>query len=170
MNPILIFKNFLFTILVPGTFGVYVPMMIAGRIGAQARGVGLFWLLGFALLAVGSLIYLVCLVEFATRGRGTPAPIDPPRVLIVTGLYRHVRNPMYLGVLCVVFGWAALTRSLALVLYAFVLWGAFQLFITLYEEPTLRRLFGDAYRQYCAQVGRWLPRRAGNRPGPESAR
>jgi protein-S-isoprenylcysteine O-methyltransferase Ste14 len=159
MSHRLFFKNFLFTILIPGTFAVYLPMMIAGGIGARGRGVGLFWLIGFVLLAAGSLIYLVCLVEFATRGRGTPAPIDPPHQLVRTGLYQFVRNPMYLGVLCVVFGWAALTRSLVLLLYGLALWSAFHLFVTLYEEPTLRRMFGDGYTDYCRRVGRWIPRR-----------
>ncbi|HEX9896019.1 MAG TPA: isoprenylcysteine carboxylmethyltransferase family protein [Gemmatimonadales bacterium] len=157
MSPLLLFKNLLFTVLVPGTFGVYLPMVIAGRTGARAAGVGPFWLLGLVLLATGSLIYMVCIVEFATRGRGTPAPIDPPRTLVVTGLYRYVRNPMYLGVLSVVLGWAALTRSPALLLYAAALWTMFQLVIILYEEPTLRRLFGEAYQRYCHQVGRWIP-------------
>ncbi len=160
MPGLLLFKNLVFTVLVPGTVGVYVPMMIARGTGAQPGGVGLRWLLGFALLGTGALVYMVCVMEFMVRGRGTPAPIDPPRALVVTGLYRYVRNPMYIGVLAVVFGWAALAHSAALLLYAAGLAGVFHLFIVLYEEPSLRRQFGDAYRRYCGAVPRWVPGRA----------
>lgn len=161
MNPVLVFKSVLFTILIPGTFAVYLPMMIAGGIGARGRGVGLLWLIGLLLLALGSLIYLGCLVEFAARGRGTPAPIDPPQRLVISGLYKYVRNPMYLGVLSVVFGWTALTGSPVLLAYGAVLWLMFHLFVTLYEEPTLLRQFGEQYRDYCRHVGRWIPRTTG---------
>lgn len=159
MSPFLLFKNLLFTVLVPGTFAVYLPMVIAGRTEARATGVGPLWLIGTGLLLVGTLIYMVCVLEFAARGRGTPAPIDPPRALVISGLYRYVRNPMYLGVLCVVLGWTALTASPALLVYSAILWTAFQLFITLYEEPALRRRFGEAYDRYCRDVRRWIPRR-----------
>jgi len=161
MNALLLFKNLLFTVVVPGTFGVYIPMAILRSTGAQAGGVGLFWFLGFALLMCGSLIYLICVMEFAVRGRATPAPIDAPRRLVVTGLYRYVRNPMYVGVLAVVMGWTCLARSLELLGYAALLALVFHAFIRLYEEPTLRRNFGEEYERYCASVGRWLPRRIG---------
>lgn len=157
MNGILLFKGVLFTVVVPGTFGVYIPMAIVRGTGAQAGGVGLFWLLGFALLMLGSLIYLICVMEFAVRGRGTPAPMDAPRHLVVTGLYRHVRNPMYVGVLAVVLGWTFLARSLELLGYAALLALIFHAFIRLYEEPALRRKFGTEYEQYCAAVRRWVP-------------
>lgn len=160
MNAYLLFKNLVFTVVVPGTFGVYIPMAIVRRTGAQAGGVGLFWLLGFGLLMAGALIYLICVMEFASRGRGTPAPIDAPKRLVVTGLYRYVRNPMYIGVLAVVMGWTCLARSLELLGYAALLALVFHTFIRLYEEPALRRQFGREYEQYCASVRRWIPRRA----------
>jgi protein-S-isoprenylcysteine O-methyltransferase Ste14 len=159
MTAPLFFKNLVFTVLVPGTFGVYLPMAIAHRTGAKAQAVGPLWFLGLALLALGTMIYLLCVIEFAGRGQGTPAPIDPPRALVVSGLYRYVRNPMYLGVLCVVLGLTSLTGSTALLAYAGGLWLMFEVFILLYEEPALRREFGEAYVEYCTQVRRWIPRR-----------
>jgi protein-S-isoprenylcysteine O-methyltransferase Ste14 len=158
MNALLLFKNLLFTVVVPGTFGVYIPMAIARGTGARAGGVGLFWLLGFGLLILGTLIYLICVMEFAVRGRGTPAPIDAPRRLVVSGLYQYVRNPMYVGVLSVVLGWAFLSRSLELLGYAALLALVFHAFIRLYEEPALKRQFGPEYETYLTSVGRWLPR------------
>ena len=157
MNGLLLFKSLLFTVVIPGTFGVYIPMAIARGTGARAGGVGLFWLLGFALLMAGSLIYLICVMEFAGRGRGTPAPMDAPKRLVVTGLYRYVRNPMYIGVLAVVLGWTFLARSLELLGYAALLALVFHLFIRLYEEPALRKKFGAEYEAYCGAVSRWAP-------------
>ena len=157
MNALLLFKNLVFTVVVPGTFGVYIPMAIARGTGARAVGVGLFWLIGFALLILGTLIYLICVMEFAVRGRGTPAPIDAPKHLVVSGLYQYVRNPMYVGVLSVVLGWTFLSRSLELLGYAALLALCFHAFIRLYEEPVLRKQFGAEYEQYTATVGRWLP-------------
>jgi protein-S-isoprenylcysteine O-methyltransferase Ste14 len=161
MNALLLFKNLVFTVVIPGTFGVYIPMAIARGTGARASGVGLFWLLGFGLLILGSLIYLICVMEFAVRGRGTPAPIDAPKRLVVTGLYQYVRNPMYVGVLSVVLGWTFLSKSPELLGYAALLALCFHAFIRLYEEPALRKLFGEEYERYTATVGRWLPRLPG---------
>lgn len=166
MTGLLLFKNLLFTVLVPGTVGVYVPLVIARATDGHARG-GLTWLLGLALLAAGALIYMICVLAFAGRGRGTPAPIDPPRRLVVTGLYRFVRNPMYIGVLSVILGWASLTRSSWLLAYALLVALGFHAFITLYEEPALRRRFGADYERYCVAVRRWRPGRPWSEaPGP----
>jgi protein-S-isoprenylcysteine O-methyltransferase Ste14 len=168
MNALLLFKNLVFTVVVPGTFGVYIPMAIARGTGARAGGVGLFWLLGFGLLIVGTLIYLICVMEFAVRGRGTPAPIDAPKRLVVSGLYQYVRNPMYVGVLSVVLGWTFLSRSPELLGYAALLALVFHGFIRLYEEPALRKQFGQQYDRYTAEVGRWLPRRSVGQSDPRS--
>ena len=157
-NGLLLFKNLVFTVLVPGTFGVYIPMAIARATGAKAAGFGFFWLVGFGLLMLGALIYLVCVMEFAVRGRGTPAPIDAPKRLVMSGLYRYVRNPMYVGVLAVVLGLTFLTRSFELLGYSALLALTFHTFIRLYEEPKLRSLFGAEYDQYCVVVPRWIPR------------
>lgn len=158
MTGLLLFKNLLFTVLVPGTVGVYLPIQIARATEAHARG-GFTWLLGFVLLAAGALIYMVCVADFAVRGRGTPAPMDPPRRLVVTGLYRYVRNPMYVGVLAVIMGWASLTRSPWLLGYGLLVALGFHAFITLYEERALEKQFGEEYRRYRGAVGRWIPGR-----------
>jgi protein-S-isoprenylcysteine O-methyltransferase Ste14 len=148
-------KNLLFTVLVPGTVAVYGPLLLTRGVmpaTGVARG------LAIVVLAVGACIYAWCVWDFATFGRGTPAPIDAPTRLVVRGLYRVTRNPMYVGVLTVVLGWAILYRSPALALYGFAVWCCFQSFVLLYEEPHLRRVFGAEYEAYRARVGRWLPR------------
>src|ERR687888_2119246 len=110
----LLLKNLLFTLVLPATIGVYVPLLLAR--GRPARA-GLMFLFALALLASGGIIYAWCVWDFAVFGRGTPAPIDPPKRLVVRGLYRYVRNPMYLGVLLVAAGWAALSWSRAVLEY-----------------------------------------------------
>ncbi|MGH9932165.1 MAG: methyltransferase family protein [Pyrinomonadaceae bacterium] len=96
--------------------------------------------------------------DFARFGRGTPAPIDAPKRLIVRGLYRYTRNPMYVGVLTVIVAWALSFRMAALLVYGLAVAACFHLFIILYEERRLRRDFGIEYEEYCARVRRWLPR------------
>lgn len=154
----LLLKNLLFTILVPGTAGVLIPLRIAAR-----RIPGLMWeagsIVGLVLLTAGAAGYFWCLWEFAVTGRGTPAPIDPPRHLVIRGLYRFVRNPIYLSAVTVVLGWAAYFHSMEVFLYAIVLAGAFHLFVVAVEEPTLQRKFGDSYTHYRRTVRRWLPTR-----------
>jgi protein-S-isoprenylcysteine O-methyltransferase Ste14 len=111
------------------------------------------------------MLLTACIVEFARTGRGTLSPMDPPRVLVVRGLYRYVRNPMYLSVTLIVWGEILLTRSVALLVYWVVWFEAVNLFVIGYEEPVLRRQFGAGYDRYAAAVGRWLPRsRALERP------
>jgi protein-S-isoprenylcysteine O-methyltransferase Ste14 len=152
----LLLKNLLFTVLVPGTVAVTVPLLLAGD-RTPARGAAAF--LALALLAVGAALYTWCVWDFARFGRGTPAPIDAPRRLVVRGPYRVVRNPMYVAVLSGILGQAVLFRSQTLLLYGAAVAACFQLFVTLYEEPHLRRTFGAEYDRYTARVGRWLPRR-----------
>ena len=151
----LFLKNLLFTVLLPGTIGVYVPRWISlGRPPATGAAA----LLAGVAFAAGAAIYLWCVWDFATFGRGTPAPIDAPRRLVVRGLYRCVRNPMYVGVLTVILGWVLLFRSRDLATYGLVVAAGFHLFVVLYEEPTLRVRFGPEYDEYRVRVGRWLPR------------
>ena len=151
----LVVKNLLFTLVVPGTVGVYVPWLLArGR--PPAAGVRLAT--AVALIALGAAIYAWCARDFAALGRGTPAPVDAPRTLVVRGPYRHTRNPMYLGVLAVILGWAIFFRASALALYGAVVAALFHAFVVLYEEPHLRKKFGAEYADYCARVPRWLPR------------
>ena len=148
----LLLKNALFTILVPGTVAVFVPLSAFrhGDIEWSRRCVP-----ASVLLCVGASIYFWCLWDFAVSGRGTPAPIDPPKELVVRGLYRVSRNPMYVGVLAVIAGWALLFGEWSIALYGGAVGLAFTLFVLGYEEPHLTRVFGTAYTDYCARVGRW---------------
>ncbi len=102
-------------------------------------------MLGILLIAAGTALLGACIWEFARRGRGTLAPVDPPRELVVHGLYRYVRNPMYLSVSTIVLGEVLLTRSRALLVYGVVFFIAVNLFVMLYEEPALRAQFGASY-------------------------
>lgn len=151
----LLAKNLLFTLLVPGTVAGILPF----RLSRHASIADEPWrLLAAVLFAVGIAIYAWCVWDFASFGRGTPAPIDAPKRLVVRGLYRYSRNPMYVGVLTTILGWCALYRSAGIALYAAVVATAFQLFILLYEEPHLAHEFPDDYAAYRQRVGRWLPR------------
>jgi len=152
---VLLFKNVLFTLIVPGTVAVYLPLrMVRHRLFVTGPVFGA----GCLLLLLGVSIYTWCVWYFATFGRGTPAPIDAPKKLVVRGLYRYTRNPMYTGVLTVILGWAMLFGAFELVLYALVVGACFQLFVVFFEERQLRAAFGSEYEAYRAQVGRWLPR------------
>ncbi len=154
----LLLKNLLFTLLVPGTAGVLIPLRIAAR-PIPAPTVEVWSIVGLVLLAAGAAGYFWCLWLFALTGRGTPAPIDPPRHLVVRGPYRFVRNPIYVSAVAVVLGWAAYFHSTEVFLYAIVLAGAFHLFVVTVEEPTLHRKFGESYTHYRHTVRRWLPTR-----------
>lgn len=114
--------------------------------------------LGSALIVIGFAAVLECFVRFAVKGRGTPAPIMPTETLVVSGLYRYVRNPMYVAVFAIVVGQGLLFGDVFTLLYAACVWIAFTLFVMLYEEPTLRRTFTTQYTAYCANVHRWVPR------------
>lgn len=112
------------------------------------------------LMTLGATVMIRCLWDFAWTGRGTPAPFDPPRRLVIAGLYRYVRNPMYLGMGLFLIGEALVLPDVRLEMLALVavLWIAVSLFILFYEEPTLQRLFGDDYANYRRNVRRWIPR------------
>jgi protein-S-isoprenylcysteine O-methyltransferase Ste14 len=151
-------RTALFTILVPGTVLLFVPAaLVVSGVGPRfdlgsARYAGLVpLLLGLAVIAA-------CFIDFVRRGRGTPAPYDPPRELVAAGLYQFVRNPQYLGVLLVVTGEVVLTGRAVLLGYAALLGAAYHAFVIWHEEPALGRLFGPAYTRYREAVPRWLPR------------
>ena len=156
----LFIRNAIFTILVPGTVAGYIPYrIIADRYESFAVAWGPLQLLAIPLLACGAAIYFWCLWDFAITGRGTPNIVDAPRRLVVKGLYRHVRNPMYVGVTTAILGWAALYESPAMARYALLMFVIFNAVIFLIEEPVLRSRFGEAYESYCQSVGRWIPGR-----------
>ena len=154
---LLFLKNLLFTALVPGTVAVFLPYWIVARSRETLHVEPVRTLLAAPFIVLGAAMYFWCLWDFAVAGRGTPAPIDPPRQLVVRGLYRYVRNPMYVGVLFVIAGWAVLFGSGAVLRYGVAVAVAFQLFVVLVEEPLLRRRFGKAYEAYCRVVPRWVP-------------
>ncbi|HXV43296.1 MAG TPA: isoprenylcysteine carboxylmethyltransferase family protein [Anaerolineae bacterium] len=151
-------KTLLFTVLVPGSVTIILPyLLLNSRLPPLTINLGPARFLGWGPIVSGAIIYLWCAWDFAAAGQGTPLPADPPKMLVAAGLYRRVRNPMYMGVLQLILGQAILFGSLLLLGYGALLWLAFHLFIIYYEEPTLKRLFGPAYEQYRAEVPRWLP-------------
>jgi protein-S-isoprenylcysteine O-methyltransferase Ste14 len=115
-------------------------------------------IVGIVITSIGAAIALWCIVTFAWIGKGTPAPFDPPRRLVIRGPYRLVRNPMYIGGALALAGAALFYRSLFLLAYGSIFLLAACLFVLLYEEPTLRSTFGSDYEAYCHRVHRWLPR------------
>jgi len=112
---------------------------------------------GAVLIAAGIPGIVDSFARFAREGRGTPAPIAPTRHLVVSGLYRYVRNPIYVGVVAVIAGQAILFADRRVLLYAALVWLAFHLFVVAYEEPTLSRTFGAEYEAFRAHVPRWIP-------------
>jgi len=149
----------LFLLIAPGAVAGYVPWLIGRwRFAGELGGSPVLRAAGIALLLLGGAALLECFFRFAWTGFGTPAPIAPTRKLIVSGLYRHVRNPMYVAVVTLVLGQALWFEDMDLLLYAGGVWLAFHLFVLAYEEPTLRRQFPDDYAAFAGAVPRWLPR------------
>jgi protein-S-isoprenylcysteine O-methyltransferase Ste14 len=154
-------RTAVFAILVPGTELVLIPaVVVLADVGPRPE-LGPARYAGLVPVVVGLAIILRCFADFVRRGRGTPAIYNPPRELVVAGLYRHVRNPQYVGVVLVVVGEALLTGRVVLFAYAALLAVGYHLFVSYYEEPTLGRLFGESYARYRGAVPRWLPRRPG---------
>lgn len=139
-------------------FLVLVPYWLAAAGGRVDLGWSRW--IGLVPLALGALVVVACVVGFAVAGRGTPAPFDPPRRLVTGAFYARVRNPIYLGATLVLVGEAPVAQSPVLLVYAGVMWVSWHLFVVAYEEPALRRRFGDEYRDYRERVPRWLPRAA----------
>lgn len=116
---------------------------------------------GVILIVAGLPLLLDSFARFAIQGLGTPAPVAPPQHLVVTGLYRHVRNPMYVAVSSLVFGQGLLFGNVQVLQYGVAVVVGFHLFVLLYEEPVLREKFGSEYDGYCKNVRRWWPRAKG---------
>lgn len=148
-------KTLIFTMLVPGTVIILIPRWLLAT--EHSEPIGAFRFVGLIPLAIGVAIYLWCAWDFATAGKGTPVVFDPPKRLVVRGLYKFVRNPMYVGILSILFGEALLFTSAYLFGYAVLVTTIFHSFVVLYEEPALGKKFGDEYRHYRARVPRWLP-------------
>ena len=160
----LAFRSLAWAVLLPGLFAGYLPWRFFGLSQLDFNFGNPLHLLGLLCIALGAALLAACIWEFARSGRGTLAPIDPPRELVVRGLYRYVRNPMYLSVTTIVLGELLLTRSRALLAYWAIWFAAVNLFVIGYEEPTLRHRFGASYERYCQTVGRWIPRFRSGKP------
>ena len=152
-------RSLFWTAVLPGFFAGYVPYRYFGVADVRLDVRRIDHLAGLLIVAAGVALLAACIVEFARRGRGTLSPADPPRELVVSGLYRYVRNPMYLAVTTIVLGEVLLTRSTDLAIYWVIWFAAANVFVMTYEEPTLRAQFGDSYEAYTQQVGRWIPGR-----------
>lgn len=154
----ILLKTVIFTFVVPGTVTLVVPYwLLSTRPAPLPRQTEFFQYFGVPLILIGAIIYSWCAWDFTFAGKGTPAPIDPPKELVVRGLYRYVRNPMYVGVLSILIGEAMVFRSLALFEFAAIAFIFFHLFVVFYEERTLGRRFGESYLRYLQTVPRWLP-------------
>lgn len=149
----------IFLVLVPGTAAGVVPWLLTGWHGREPSPPLAIRAVGVVLVVAGSLILLSAFVRFVTEGRGTPAPVAPTERLVVGGLYRYVRNPMYLAVTGTVVGQAMLLGRLELLAYAALFLGITALFVRGYEEPALLRRYGAEYEAYRRAVPGWWPRR-----------
>ena len=146
-----------FIAVVPGSIGGWIPLYIATN-GASGPRWTFDRLAGVALVIVGWSILIWCTVEFVRRGRGTPSPNRAPTKLVVSGLFRFVRNPMYVGVVTAIEGFAFAMHSWETAVYGVVVAIAFHLRVLLYEDPRLTREFGAEFTAYCSRVPRWIPR------------
>jgi protein-S-isoprenylcysteine O-methyltransferase Ste14 len=151
-------KTLLWSVCVPGTLTILVPyLLLFCKLELFPMRPSSFRFIGLIPIALGALLYLWCAWDFTFTGKGTPAPFDPPREIVVRGLYRYVRNPMYVAALLVLTGETILFESAVILIYAAIVFSVFHLWVIFYEEPTLRRKFGDSYEKYCLKVSRWIP-------------
>ncbi len=147
-------------VLVHGTVTALVPyLLLFANIQLVPVELGVFRWLGLLSIIGGVLLVLWSVWNLTFVGKGTPAPFAPPKEFVVKGLYRFVRNPMYAGDVLVLFGESLLFESAVLLVYALLMLCVFHLFVVLYEEPTLKRQFGESYEEYCNSVPRWIPGR-----------
>jgi len=151
----LVVRNLLFTLVVPGLGGAWVPWWILTRHGHTPTPAA--WE-AVPVIAAGTALYVWCVWNFAAVGRGTPGPWDAPSRVVAVGPYRWVRNPIYIAALLIVLGEAWLFMSLSLLAYAGIMAILFHLFVIGYEEQTLGRRFGNSYQEYRRLVPRWIPR------------
>jgi protein-S-isoprenylcysteine O-methyltransferase Ste14 len=149
----------LFFVAVPAVLAGVVPWWITHwRPEPAFLGIEATRAIGVILILAGVPQLVDSFARFAVQGLGTPAPIAPTKHLVVTGFYRHVRNPMYVAVLAIIIGQALLFADVRLIVYGAVFWLSTHLFVLAYEEPTLRQTFGAEYEAFCANVPRWIPR------------
>jgi protein-S-isoprenylcysteine O-methyltransferase Ste14 len=156
-------RTLLFALLVPGTVLGAIPYLLTRDGWGGGVELGAARYLGVLLMLPGILLMAACFADFVRRGGGTPAPVDPPRRLVVAGPYRWVRNPMYVGGVTILLGEALLWEAPGLIGYAAAFWLATHLFVVGYEERSLAARFPGEYAAYRREVPRWIPRRP--RPG-----
>jgi protein-S-isoprenylcysteine O-methyltransferase Ste14 len=152
------FRAITYAVLFIGLVLIYVPARLLSWSGiVYPATIEIPQVIGLVIASAGAAVALWCIFTFARIGRGTPAPFDPPRRLVVQGPYRFVRNPMYIGAGLALAGAALFYESLSLLGYAAIFFLAAHLFVVLYEEPALRQTFGQEYKAYCDRVSRWHP-------------
>jgi protein-S-isoprenylcysteine O-methyltransferase Ste14 len=140
-----------------GFFTFYLPYQVAS-LAIPFFDFGILRYFALPLWITGTLIVIWCSVDIIRLGRGTPAHLDPPKSLIVNGLYRYIRNPIYLGALLVVLGYLLWFGSCLLIIYFLFAAFGFYILVVMIEEPVLRNMFGVEYEEYCKNVPRWIPR------------
>ena len=159
-----IFRALVYASLFIGFLFIYLPGRLLSWTGV-VRPAAMGWpqITGLIVATAGAAVALWCVCAFVCIGKGTPAPFDPPRRLVVRGPYRCVRNPMYLGAALLLGGVALFYRSPVVAIYGLALLAMAHLIVVFYEEPTLRRSFGPDYEKYCRCVPRWWPRAGASR-------
>lgn len=165
--PSAILGTVVFFFVAPGIVAGALPLALANRSWPPAVAGGFPGApFGVLLIAAGLAVLLTAFAQFALQGRGTPAPVAPTATLVVGGLYRWVRNPMYVAVLTIILGQALLFANLGILIYAAVIFITVHAFVVAYEEPTLRETYGAQYDTYARHVRRWIPRLTPWRPAP----
>ena len=154
----LLLRNLFFTILQPGMVAGFIPYWIVRNQLDQIleKPMGLSQGVAILIFAAGFIITIACILRFAFEGKGTLSPVDETKQLVIGGLYKYSRNPMYVGVMLMLLAEVFYTDSMSLVAYTAIIFSCFHLFILIHEEPRLLKDFGDQYRQYCQKVRRWL--------------
>jgi protein-S-isoprenylcysteine O-methyltransferase Ste14 len=148
-----------FLVIAPGFVAGLAPWwMTHWQVEAPFFGLQVLRWVGALFIALGAIGLLDSFVRFALQGLGTPAPVFPTRHLVVSGLYRYVRNPMYVAVVSTILGQSLIFGNVRLLEYGGLAWLVAHLFVLFYEEPTLRASFGSEYDSFCAEVPRWIPR------------
>ena len=158
MNIFVLVRTITYAALFIGFVLVYLPAQFLSWSGiVRPAVIGAPQVAGMIMVTIGTVIALWCVFTFVFIGKGTPAPFDPPRKLVIRGPYRFVRNPMYIGAGMTLGGAALFYQSLSISIYTGLFFLITHLFVLLYEEPTLRRTFGDEYEAYFRRVRRWWP-------------
>lgn len=154
----LFLRNLFFTIIQPGVVAGLIPYWIVHDRGYNPfEGPFQWWnYSGAIIFLLGFYLTIDCIYRFAVYGNGTLSPADPTKKLVINGWYRYTRNPMYVGVMLILFGEVIFFKSLSLLIYTLIVMAAFTLFIIYFEEPRLRKDFGEEYEAYAKRVRRWI--------------